>query len=167
MLSFPETDLIKHLKTQNKMNASLSNWIMLLTPLRNVSIPDIETLYSSLGMVNIFSLLYVTVQITTVSIGFILNVISLCIFSGKSFKLPLYFYLRVMILASLICCLLIGVYDLCISRQYVFFSNSPEAIAFLAYIRTFLPNILLYMKFITDAILVLDRLATFKPRVKH
>jgi hypothetical protein len=148
------------------MNDS-QDWIVLLTPRFNVTFPDIETLYTSFGFARIVSLLYVTLQVATLSIGVILNAISLYLLSGKSFKIPLYFYLRVAVLDSLLACLLAIGFSLCMSRQFVNFANTSGAMKYIAYISQPIANTLIYFKFVMDAILALDRIATFKPQVKR
>jgi hypothetical protein len=149
------------------MNASVAHsWIVLITPVRNVTLPDLDTLDTMLGMSCIVSLLYLLIQLPTVLIGIVLNSISLYIFTrNKSFRQPIYSYLKVTVLASLTSNLVVIVFDLCASRQFVSFSNTLWAMCFVAYVYPPVFNALLFFKHVVDTLLVLDRIGVLKPRL--
>jgi hypothetical protein len=142
--------------------------IVLLKPSENVTYPNQEAMYESLGFSNLTSSLYISLFITFAAIGFILNTVSFCVLLSAKFNyMPLYFYLKVTTLCSAVLNLIQILFALAVSRQFIHLTNSVLAQYFLAYVASPLNSILFFYKCVLDALISLDRISIFKPSVKE
>jgi hypothetical protein len=144
-----------------------NSWVMILSPVRNISLPSLEALNAMASFVYTTDLLGLAMQIPAALLGLVLNSVSLIVLSNLSkFSMPMYFYIRVSLVDSIVSNAIETGFSLMVSRPYISFSNTEPAMQILAYVIIPLSNNLLYFKYLLDTIIIMDRIATFRPQLK-
>ena len=81
------------------MNSS-AIFFVLITPAGNLTFPNLDVLYTLLSAPKIEGIIYQNIIMILDIIGVFLNVLALAILMKGKFDAPLYFYLKLAVLAS-------------------------------------------------------------------
>jgi hypothetical protein len=153
----------------NYSRESQQHVMLVKSPTANLTFLNMDALLTDQGFSYELSLLYITLFLTAAFIGIVMNSVSLhVLFAAEKFKItPLYIYLRVTTLSSLILNIYEFMFAFTISRQFVSFSNSHVSQWLICYVLAPGNSLFFLYKCVLDALIVVDRIAIFKQRVKY
>jgi hypothetical protein len=130
----------------------------------NQTYPDMETLNTAVGFLRHQSFLFLALFTSLGTLGLVLNSISLNIFNNRRFdNKPVYFYIRVMIVSSIVSNLLQVGFGVACDRHFLKLSNTYLAQVYIVMVFSPVHNTLTFYKFVIDSLCTLECIAKLRP----
>nr|QVK45825.1 G protein-coupled receptor [Proales similis] len=140
------------------MNSSLPNQTV-----SRLSLDEMLVLYGSSWFSDI---MWVFIYMPASAIGCVLNLINFLVFSRKEFSIKLYTYFKLMTLCCCIFCFISIWYPLAMTKRFFLGKDTHLGAIYICHVYIPICNLLFYFITVLDILILIDRLATFIPKLK-